>query len=286
MNRLARLAWPLLALSLGTAGCVAAADHEGVATAEAPAEAPAAESPQAHAGVAGLLGESLAALAVRPEQTQAIAQIRADLQGNRAPVQAARRDLALAVADGIAAGNLSEATLAPHVARLTQSVDALAPSIQGAVNKLHVTLDAAQRKALVDDMRARGKARHAGAHEGGPRQRMAKLAGDLALSKDQLDRLHAAVKAQAGGAERGEMMKEHEAMHDRMVALGEAFAGETFDAAALGVGRELGPMANAMASHRLRFVALILPILTPEQRTQLATSVRAKANAAEPSFEE
>jgi Spy/CpxP family protein refolding chaperone len=285
MNRLSRLAWPLLALSLAAVGCGSTPDASAVAA--APEAAEAAEAQHGPASLHGLLGESLDAVALRPDQKQVVDAIRADLKTRAEPIRAARHELMLAVADGVAAGKVDEAALAAPMAKLTQAVDAFRPAVQADMNKLHATLDATQRTALVAGMRAKAEGRREGWKQGGGMHHpLKKLAAELGLSDDQVATIRAAVKAQAGGADRGEMMARHEEMRDHMRAVGDAFVSETFDAAALNVGNEGSRAAGTVATHRVRFVAQVLPVLTPEQRAKWAADLRARAGAGEAAEEE
>jgi Spy/CpxP family protein refolding chaperone len=274
MNRLHRLAWPFLALSLAATACGSTPD--AAAPEPTAVGAQAAEAQHGPASLHGLLGESLDAIAVRPEQKQVIDQIRADLKAKAEPIAAARHELQLAVADGVAAGKVDEAALAAPMAKLTAAVDAFKPAMQDSLNKLHATLDVTQRTALVEDMKTRVHAKRDG-WKHGEHHPLKKLQAEIGLTDEQVNTLRATFKAERAEHEQGEGKAEHQAMREHMRAMGDAFVSETFDATALAAGHDAARGAGMMAGNRVRFVAQVLPVLTAEQRAKWAAQIRAKA---------
>ena len=56
--------------------------------------------------------------------------------------------------------------------------------------------------------------------------------------------------------------------------IGDAFVADQFDARTLDVGRKLPDATKKVSSGLVRFVNTMLPRLTPDQRTKLATMIR------------
>jgi hypothetical protein len=108
--------------------------------------------------------------------------------------------------------------------------------------------------------------------------RLAELARDLNLSSDQVAQMSAALKTQFGGPRASTFDPKQAEAHVK--GFSEAFAADSFTPATIHV--DANPQ---MAIHGARRMALfyetILPLLTADQRTQLAEQLRAHA-AAEP----
>jgi Spy/CpxP family protein refolding chaperone len=107
--------------------------------------------------MAALFMASLESIVLKPEQKTAVEAIEADLDKLRDASQQSRAKLERDVADGVTAGKLDHKKTDADVAALSTSVAATLPSMQDAMNRLHKTLDADQRKRLIETMRARGK---------------------------------------------------------------------------------------------------------------------------------
>jgi Spy/CpxP family protein refolding chaperone len=202
-----------------------------------------------------------------------------------------------AVAEGVRAGHVDVAAVlaklpASPLAPPAERTAALADAIQ----KLHDTLTADQREALVDGMAKRWQHRgprgergaraergdrgeHARrgpkgehAHRGGP---LGFLLHDLALTDAQRDAVHAALEANEPEARDHEAMKARfEAMRADMQKRMASFEADAFDAKAFvappaGMDRAGKPHLERM----LNALAAIVPILDPAQREQLATKL-------------
>ena len=209
--------------------------------------------------------------------------IQADLEKLGDATKDAKAALDKDVADGVAAGKLDKSKVDADVKKLVAAADSTAAAAQEAVNKLHKTLDAAQRKKLVELVRAKGKdhEEHMKAqmadHEKNEHGRMDKIAEHLGLTAEQKDKLKAKLEAGMKG-EMGKMKEHHAGMQKHMKALGDAFESDKFDAKKVGVGEHMGEMAKMMANGRIRFVEAVLTVLTPEQRAKFAEHVKQHAD--------
>lgn len=210
----------------------------------------------------------------------------------------ARKALLLAVADQVQAGAIDDAALKPKIDAVSAPMAKVRDDDRAALVELHKTLTPEQRAAFVDAlpkhmresfMGHMGKRGHddapppaAGAqpapppdgehhfakmHMGGPLMEAWK---ELDLTSDQRDQLKELFKKEIGG---GKSMREAFASHrdERKQAL-ESFKSDKFDGAALFPAPK-GDHAEQMVG----FAKKALPILTPEQRTKVATMLRDRA---------
>jgi Spy/CpxP family protein refolding chaperone len=117
----------------------------------------------------GMIAASLESLVLKPEQKTAVEGVLSDLEKLGDAAKDPRAKLEADVADGVAAGKLDHKKVDADIAALSAAVAATEPSMQDAINRLYKTLDADQRKKLVEGMRDKGKEMHehmGGEHEG------------------------------------------------------------------------------------------------------------------------
>jgi len=105
----------------------------------------------------GMLVADLDQVGIKPEQKPAIDAIKADLEKLPDSTKEAHSQLVKDLADGVAAGKIDKAKVAADQKKLTQDANASSAMVQDDANKLHKTLDAGQRKKLVELVRAKGK---------------------------------------------------------------------------------------------------------------------------------
>jgi Spy/CpxP family protein refolding chaperone len=240
-------------------------------------------------------------LTLKPDQKTAVDGIQADLKKADEAQEASRQKLMADTADGIAAGKVDHKKTDADVKALVAAVTATTPTVQDALNRLYKTLDADQRKKLVEGLREKGKAMqermakaagdgdkghdgHDGAAHGeGPEHggmrggRMMKLVEELGLTPEQHKKLDPQLRDKMK-AQRAAMKTRTEADMKHMMAIGDAFQGDKFDAKKAGVGAQAAEVAKARATNRLAIVETILAVLTPEQRTKFADQMRARAD--------
>lgn len=115
-----------------------------------------------------------------------------------------------------------------------------------------------------------------GGGEHGMAEHMAMLSDALGLTPEQKDKLHTKMEAQMKAKE-ATMKTKMAAAEKQMMAIGDAFETDKFDAKKAGVGSKAPEMAKEMATARITFVETVLAILTPEQKTKFAAHVREHA---------
>ena len=136
---------------------VSAAPAPAAAAAPAPERKP--EHKFHHPAVGMLLAEA-GQVGLKPEQQTAVDAIKADLDKQADSTKEQRTQLTNDIADGIAAGKLDKAKIDADQKKLEKAADATAKGVQDSINKLHQTLDAAQRKKLVELMQAKAEEMH------------------------------------------------------------------------------------------------------------------------------
>jgi Spy/CpxP family protein refolding chaperone len=267
----------LIVVTAAVAAACGGSKGVGPATPTAPGATPAPAERGEHparrfGGMVALVRASLAELALRADQRAATDAVANELEKAGEGTRDAAKRLIEDVAAGVAAGQLDRAKIGPDVEQVASSAAATQPSVEDAMQRLHDTLDPAQRKQLVEAMR---RAREEAREERGERghERMQKLVEGLALSPEQRESIRDRVRTAMQG--RAPAMRERaEAIRARMKAVADAFEGDAFDAKALGVGQSSGEMARAWADGMVEFVEAMLPVLTPEQRSKLAERLR------------
>jgi len=231
--------------------------------------------------MAAFLVEAVGKVDLRADQKATVDAAIADLQKQGEAHGDAGKQLASDLADGVAAGKIDHAKTDADVKKLVAAVDATKGSVQDDVNNLHKTLDAAQRKKVVEEMRAKGEEMQAmhekdGAEEGEHEGRMKMLADSLGLSPEQTDKLKAKTK-DLMKTQMAAMKTNMGVMHKHMKEIADAFESDKFDAKKVGVGTHAGDMAKTMAKNRIQFVEAVLAVLTPEQRAKFAEHIRSHA---------
>jgi Spy/CpxP family protein refolding chaperone len=108
---------------------------------------------------------SLDALELKPEQKTTVEGIESDLEKLGDASKDPRAKLESDVADGVVAGKIDRKKTDADITALSTAVAATEPSMQDAMNRLYKTLDADQRKKLIESMREKGKEMHE--HMGG-----------------------------------------------------------------------------------------------------------------------
>jgi len=246
---------------------------------------------------------SLDSLELKPEQKTVVEGIQTDLEKLGDASKEPRAKLEGDVADGITAGKLDHKKTDADITALATAVAATAPTMQDAMNRLYKTLDAAQRKKLVETMREKGKdmhqhmAEHEGMgkgpmtkdhegmgkgpmtkdHEGMGESPLLKLADALALTPEQKDKLKTKLEAQMK-ANHATVKTKHEAAQKQLDAIGTAFEGDKFEAKKAGIGTLAPDLVKTMATQKVQFVETVLAVLTPEQRTRFAAHLKEHAH--------
>ncbi len=232
-----------------------------------------------HGGFAGFVLAAVETLGIAPDQQTAVDGFRKEYRTKAKPLREANAAVMHLVADGIAAGNVDRAKIEPAIAKAATAATAAQAAAQELLNHLHGVLRPEQRAAFVDKVDAHWAAwREANEHaaEGGkPDRHLRRLAKDLSLTKDEVDKAHAAMDADK------EAKKPFDAAASEayIKAFDTAFAGDTFDAKKLpAAGPESSRLVSWGTGRMVSFYGALAPVLTPDQRTALAEKLRQRGN--------
>jgi Spy/CpxP family protein refolding chaperone len=239
-----------------------------------------------HGGVLALVVMSLKDLDLTADQQAAVEKIKTDVLASMEPARTAEKDFANTLADGVAAGKVDRAKVDASIGKLVTQVQASHDASLTALNQLHAALTPAQRAKLVDELQghwekwkeAQGKdetddKQHHPGH-------MLALVRELGLTQDQADKIKASFRDKMKAAPQDHAHKE---VQDHLTAFGTAFKADTFDAKKVAAGGKAagGHIAKWGATRRARFLEAAAPILTPDQRTKLAQTIRDHAGKSE-----
>jgi Spy/CpxP family protein refolding chaperone len=235
-----------------------------------------------HGGFAMFIAMSLDSLGTSPEQDAAIKKAQADLHAKMQPAHDAEKNLLTTLAAGVAAGNIDPGAVNAAVAQVAAAAAGIHDAVADTLNQIHATLTPPQRAALVQkveahlhvwrDSNSEDEPAATDAHGG----HLGRLAKELALSPDQVEKIRASFKASMGGSPAHFDAQEAEA---HLKAFGTAFASDAFDAKTLTTGGAANAHIATFGLTRMtRFYEAVTPVLTADQRTRLADTLRRHAN--------
>jgi Spy/CpxP family protein refolding chaperone len=200
---------------------------------------------------------------------------------SREAMKTAAKDLHSDLIAGIKAGKIDAAKLEPRYAAIEKAAAAARDKEAEALNVLHATLDATQRKAAVANVRAKqatreektahhddkadGGADAGGRAHGGAKRSLDRLTRGLDLDAEQQKKVDALAAKDDGKSGRPDVAE----MKKSVDALLTAFEKDTFDAKK--VDTFDAKKARAPMEQETKLLAQLVPILKPEQREKLAT---------------
>ena len=263
------LVTPLLGCSGTVSTEAAVATPEGATT-----RSPVAQSTH---GPLKLAGDALGDVPLTPSQRVAIEKLATDTEARHADARAARKDLVLAVAAQVQAGQIDRAALQPKIDALVAGLQKAQPSDRAAFEQLHAVLTADQRTAFVDALQARIAERVGQVKDRHP---LKQWAVDLGLTEDQRTQIKDAMKSRWQAA-RGEHDAPWADAKERGAKVMGAFKQERFVMDAVSPAVDVAAKAQKMSEHMLGVAEAALPVLTPQQRTIAAQKLRDKAEAIE-----
>lgn len=267
---------PLFALA--STACGGSVSEQPVASQSSATKAPVAQG--AH-GPVKLVGEALGEVPLRPEQRTEIEKLAADAEARHQAGGTAHKDLMEAVALQIEAGKIDRAALQPKIDAAAAQWDKSRDADRAALERLHAILTPDQRAAFVDALEAKFQAKraehgdhadHARGHKGGP---MKEWATALKLTDDQQTQIKDAMKAKFQAMRAQHQGDKHAGGdHDMGKKVLAAFKTDHFVMAEVAPKVDSAKIANKMSDRFIGMVEVVVPILTPEQRTLAAAKVR------------
>jgi Spy/CpxP family protein refolding chaperone len=248
----------------------------GVAYAQ---QAPATDAspPRGHHGHRmGLIGDALKLDSLTAAQRTSIEQLVQTRRTAEVPVRQADAQLLTVLAQQVDQAAINRQALAPTVsARESAALSAHAVDLDTA-QKLHDLLTPAQRGQLIDAVEAHAQA-HAGHMDGGPGRggrhgHLGEIAKKLGLSDQQKQQIASNLKAEhTNGGDAGPRPDFRAAGRAYL----EAFRGDTFNASAAAPNAQ--PMMDRRADRMEDLLVAALPVLSPTQRAELSSHLRARA---------
>jgi Spy/CpxP family protein refolding chaperone len=273
------LALPVVfALAVPALGCSGTVSSEPVpVTAEtATTRAPVAQSTHGHLKV---IADALGDVPLTASQRAAIEKLATDTDARHADSRAARKDLMLAIAAQVQAGQIDRAALQPKIDALVASLVRAQPADRAALEQLHGLLTPDQRTAFADALEARIAERISQVHDKHP---MKQWAVDLQLSDQQKAQIKDAMKQRwqtAQAQHEGHDAPPWAEAHQQGAKIISAFKQERFVMDEVVPPKDLGAKAQKMSDHLLGMAEIALPILTPQQRAIAAQKVRDHAES-------
>jgi Spy/CpxP family protein refolding chaperone len=224
----------------------------------------------------------LETLGTSPDQGAGIERVRAKLRASMEPLHTAHRRLLATLADGLSSGTLNPSTVDAAVLGVSSAALAVRDALASSLNDLHAVLTPSQRTAMADKVEAHWSVWRAenvgsqGALPGTEQGHLSALTTELDLSPAQQEKIRETLKSERTEGPPFDQQQAGARLH----ALAEAFGQQHFDARAI---EQSGPepgMAAWGAAHLARVVEAMSPVLSAEQRSQLAEKLREHAGHA------
>jgi hypothetical protein len=259
-----------------SAGSAVAAETV-VTAADAATDTPTAHRPHHHPGPDFLIVAALhEPIGLTADQEKTLQGLLPTAPPGPRPFDKAR---AAALAAGIRAGkvDVTAEALPPSDFAVREA------SLANALNTLHATLSATQRRALVDAVEQRA-AEHATSGRGGPKDHagprgpLEHLLEGLDVTAAQEQEIEAKLAAAHADRPSEEALRvEHDAARASMRAKLETFAGDNFDGAAFVTPS--GAMRPGGHDRFLTYIAIVTSVLDASQREKLAARIEAGPRA-------
>jgi hypothetical protein len=231
----------------------------------APAAPPAPmekEGKSERGGIVQLVDGALQGIDLRAEQTEALQKLGAEVDEKMGPVSAARKNLALGLADEIEAGKVDKETLKPEIEELVKAAETASPFLRSAFQKLHDDLDSKQREEFVDHFREELKEAKA-AHD--PKGDLDKLAHALKLTDEQKSKIGDILgRDEIEGKDARESLK-------RVI---DAFPSDSFSLDQVLPAGHVREHTEKMADFIIEDARDVTDVLTAEQRKAAAEGIR------------
>lgn len=272
--------------SAGTAPATSSSSAPLVASASASA-ASAREHPHfgRHGGIASSLFRGAHDLSDLTEaQKESLDGIEATLKADDDGIRTAMRGFRADLVAGLRGGKLDTAKIGADDGAIDKAIADHQAKEADALGLLHGVLTPAQRTTLVANVRAKQAEHEArmkdwmqgGADAGAPdwtKKRLDKLTSDLSLDAGQQKQV-AAILAKPTDVPNAAAMQARWADRQKKAdALLTAFSADPFDAKKLDLAPMPGKTAHEPMDHMVSFFTQLLPVLHPDQRDKLATSM-------------
>jgi Spy/CpxP family protein refolding chaperone len=222
----------------------------------------------------GLVGDALELDSLTPAQRTAIEQLAQTRRTAEIPVRQADAQVLTVLAQQVEQAAINRQALAPTVSARESAAVAARTVDLDTVQKLHDLLTPAQRGQLVDAAEAHFQA-HAGGgkHDGGagPGGHLGEIAKKLGLTDQQKAQIASNLRAE----HQGDSATPQPDFRGAGKAWLDSFRGDTFNASAS--ASNMPQMMEHRANRMEDLLTAAVPVLSPAQRAELATHLRARA---------
>jgi Spy/CpxP family protein refolding chaperone len=276
---------PATAASAGAAGSASAALAASASAAPVASAVKAHTRPGHHGGIASGLFHAAHDLTLAETQKDSLDTIETNLKGDDDGMRTAMKSFRADLLAGVKAGKLDSAKLTTDQAAIDKAIADHRDKEAAALDSLHGLLDATQRASVVAAVRAKDAEHEAkvtawmsekdakGAAPDWNKKRLDKLTADLTLDAAQQKQVAAILAKTSDPPNAAGMQARWDEMKKRKDALLTAFAGDTFDAKKADLTMLPGKTAHEPMDHITSFYTQLLPVLHPDQRDKLATSM-------------
>lgn len=237
-----------------------------------------ASQPRGHHGHRmGLIGDALKLDSLTAAQRSSIEQLVQTRRTAEVPVRQADAQLLTVLAQQVDQAAINRQALAPTVsARESAALSAHTVDLDTA-QKLHDLLTPAQRGQLIDAIEAHAQAHAGHGADGGPGHggrggHLREIAKKLGLSDQQKQQIASNLKAEHTGSGDAGPRPDFRAAGRAYL---EAFRGDTFNASTAAPNAQ--PMMDRRADRMEDLLVAALPVLSPAQRAELSSHLRARA---------
>jgi hypothetical protein len=231
-------------------------------------------------GVTQFIAMSLDTLGTDDSRRVPVERLQSELDECMAPTRALENTLLLSVAEGVVAGAVTRAgAVNDSLAKLGTAAVEMRDCKPDALNRLHGLLSSAEREALTDKVQAQWEVwaevnDEAEVQGKEPDGRLAELTREVSLTGDQVAAISTALHSSRAVAVN---RFDRHASEEYLQAFATAFASELFDAKSV-MPRADDQLVTHGARRMVSFYETVTPLLTTEQRGQLATQLRGHAN--------
>lgn len=230
---------------------------------------------EARGDATGVVSVALADAELRSDQRAKASAILGDIEVATRPGRAARLALLGTLADGVERGALSADAVEVLIDAVIAADAAAAPALQKAANELHALLDEDQREAFVKGLKYGVKSR--GLDLVGPLDEMRDLADELDFAWQQKRAIRGVLWARFE-PEKGKIKGSLSDARRRMRDTARAFESDTFDAERLAFAEDRDGVRELFTRFPVAVVEAAIATASAEQRTRLASYLRARAS--------
>jgi Spy/CpxP family protein refolding chaperone len=218
-----------------------------------------------------LFDEALSNMALRPEQSDMLQKVGAEVDAKVGAVDQAKRDFMVALSKEIETGSVDSSTLHASLEEVVDAAAAASPILRAGFEKLHDTLDPEQRKQFVAGLRDALKKR-AGMLD--PKAQLDEWSKTLNLTDEQKQKIGAIMSSDT---------VDNDVARARIRLILAAFPGDKLSLDEIVPANTAHERTEKMFDHIVDVAKEVTDVLTPEQRALAANAIRNATSSQPPS---